>query len=355
MPSGKRGAGLIGLGLCLGSWQAMAQQAGGVPPGGTIPVAPTAGPVDRLTGLPLPIQPWEKIAPFADGKCSGLLRKNETGDRFTFSWLGACRFGLAHGKGLTVGQDGKYYFDTFNYGARVWSNRGTVQGWETVYYDDRSNGPVYRRVSLVKGKTFDPSSFRSILSAIQLARVNGSAVESLFVGVRTFKCPLTTFVDAPELVPTPEQRRDAAKVCALETNRKEGGLIAFFERLPFSVVANEQWTVSGPRTHQVAICPKAGAGATPDCSAAVQAMAAPYLDEINAVIAADADSAKRAEAEITQRFRPLELAARSRWTALASSLSTRSKPRPAVAAAAAKPGMTKRPIAKGPIAKGKRK
>lgn len=340
---------LVAFALCLGPWQAMAQQGGGVPPAQTAPAASAAGPVDRLTGLPLPIQPWEKIVPFADGKCSGRLRKNETTDRFSFSWLGPCRFGLAHGKGLTLGLDGKYYYETFNYGVRVWSNRVKVQNWESTYYDDRSNGPIYRRVSITKGKTFDPGSFRSPLSAIQLARVNGSTVDSLFVGVRAFKCPLTTFVDAPELVPTPEQRRNAAKVCALETNRKEGGLVAFFERLPFSVVANEQWTVSGPRTHQVAICPKATAAATPDCSAAVQAMAAPYLDEIIAVIAADADSTKRAEEEITQRFRPLEMAARSRWTALASSLSSRPNPRPASTAVVptVKPGVAKRPIAKG--------
>ncbi len=295
------------------------------------PASARAAPRDRITGLALPLQPWQRIVPFADGRCGAIVPTSATYARAGFSWQGACRFGLAHGPGYSIGADGRAYSNTWFYGWRIGENRAVFRDRSATYYDDWTDSPTYRRVVFSRGRSFDPRGFDRVEAGIALARVTASNADSFFFGVRAFPCPFKAFTDAPDISPNSEQRRAAGKVCSHDPYRQDGGLNVWVEMQSYDIV-NAEWVRRGPVRHQAFVCRKELAGDTPDCSQAIQTAIAPYLDEINAVIAADATAAARAQAEAAARFKPLEDAARSRrvaWArALAASYTLRPAPQP---------------------------
>lgn len=102
-----------------------------------------------LTGLPLPLKEGEALAPFANG-CARLVQPApalvelkpfvDDGSRET-NWIGACRFGLANGEGMTVQAGGIQVRRRYRYGLEVggkgeiWygsaasASHGTFKSW----------------------------------------------------------------------------------------------------------------------------------------------------------------------------------------------------------------------------------
>ncbi len=310
--------------------------------------APT--PKDPITGMPLPLHPWEKIIPFADGRCGTIVGKGESGTAMEWSWQGACRFGLAHGAGSGVEKDSKTFSTRFIYGARPTDNRGKIPGPKVTFFDDRSFSPTYRFVAFYGTDRFDPNAFDSVATAISLRRHSGAITETNFLGVRTFACPFKGFADAPELVPSRDQRKAISDVCSRVPKGADVGVNIFLENSIWDKVG-EDWVKKGAGTRQVWICRLDIKGAKPDCSEAIQTAIAPYLTEINEIILADKDAVERASAEITKRFEPLEIAARPKRLELARRIAASYVPRSAPAIKPAAPASsavgTKRPTEMG--------
>lgn len=291
-------------------------QVGSSQVGNAARVQPTAAPsVDPLTRAPLPVKPWEKVVPFADGKCASVLGATDSTRVLAFSWRGNCRFGLANGKGYNVDSKGKFFANRYSYGLRATNTRQPDPNREANYFDDRSYAPIFRSVNFVHGLKFEPQRFRSVDEAVHLSRFTTTQLESFFFGVRKFDCPFKAFTDAPDVTPTSEHRSAANRICSLDPDGKGGGLHIWVEYRMMDM-SGGQWTLRGPPTHQIAICRKDRVADASDCSEMIQTAIAPYLDEINGVIAADKDSYERANAEMAARFAPLEQQRRALWAAL---------------------------------------
>jgi hypothetical protein len=269
--------------------------------------------------MPLPLRPYERVVSFADGKCAMLDHALGNGMPSRFRWFGACRFGLAHGSGLMIGADQKPRPVVFHYG--TYDRRPDFPGQEKTYWSDRSLNPNVSAVSIGRGSRFDARSFSAVGQQIYLSRWEGTTLTETFFGVLQLTCPFTAFQDAPSFIVTAKARADAEQVCRLDPGA--GGLFVLEVEKVFDIASSTQAPLRPPREN-VWVCAKEAVGSPADCTAMITVAIAPYLDRINAVIAADAGARGRAVADVTERFRPLEAAFRNALLARAARAVARS-------------------------------
>jgi hypothetical protein len=293
-----------------------------------------APPIDPMTRMQLPLHPWEKVVPFADGRC-GLI-----GDEFSTPiegiWQGSCRFGLAHGIGMFQGQSGGRSLHELRYGSSTNLPR-YIPEMKHTYIDSLSSAPNYRRVGVYTGEGLDLAIFNSKLGSVIFDRFSTTSAVRLWFTTSKFSCPFTKF--DVEFEPSRDNLRAISRICSLATSPEEGGLavlrsVSTFDRVRGKDVLKDAGRFEGW------ICRKDSKAAKPDCSEAIQTAIGPYLNEINEVILADKDAKVRAIAEISKRFEPLEAAARPRRLAIAREIASTYAPSraPTLAPAVQRPG-----------------
>lgn len=286
------------------------------------------GPVDPFTGVLLPLLPTEKLIPTADGKCNLLVKTTETATKLNFSWLGACRFGLAHGKGYTT-ENGKYFFNTFYYGSRPLTQRSFYKDYARLYQNDLTLRRQYDEVLVKKNVDgVDLPSFSSSGQALEYRAWSGDSGISHAFASNGVSCPVKEWSSPIEYFPGSIDIKGAAalekavkKICGSKGSRKAAGVIGNFIQNDAALYLSEtqlswqringKW-VEGQKVETIRLCSREKEAARADCTAAVTQAIAPYLGKINPVIEADKTAEKRAIEEITNRFAPLELAMRDK-------------------------------------------
>lgn len=297
--------------------------------------APTTAtaPIDSLTGMALPLNSFEAVVKFPNNKNCGFIVPEQNAKYYeqdvrqygaagvSFSkWIGACRFGLAHGNGYVVNNLGKYYKNKFTYGfsgtflsPRV-SNR-------SVYFDTYKIGAdLVRYVELKRGNIFSASSFNDPFQAIELRRITKDRIDKFIFGTRYFDCPFQGFKEAPDITTVNDEWKAAANYCS-HGAQQEAAKNVHVSHVILDRLADGRWAERGPPSHRVVLCTLALAagpgyyvpvfkhayvGPGSECSAAIQTAIDPFLAEINGVIAADKDGPAQADAEFGRRFAPLE-------------------------------------------------
>ena len=306
--------------------------------------APT--PKDPITGMPLPLHPWEKVIPFGDGRCG--IVDDEFAAPIKAKWQGSCRFGLAHGRGMASMQGEKGITYNMHYGFRPNQARGNIPNMKHTYFDDMTSIPNYRRVGVYAGEGLDLAVLNSKMGFVVFDRFSDVTTTRLTFFTREFSCPFTKFDEKYE--PSRDDLRAISRVCSLAASPADGGLAFFRGISDFDRVRGTE-VLKGAVRQEVWICRKVSKAAKPDCSEAIQTAIAPYLTEINEVILADKDAVERARAEITKRFEPLEIAARPKRLELARRIAASYVPRSAPAIKPAAPASsavgTKRPTEMG--------
>lgn len=275
-------------------------------------------PVDPVTGLPLPLKPYEKVHLTADGKCGIISDVKDNFDRTNFTWQGACRFGLAHGWGYTIGTDGKAYWMQFTYGWRDLAP-GVPAGFTKTYRDNRSWGADYAAVSFVDRDHFDPARYYDNTAATVLQTQTGDTYVAEFVGVRFFACPYKGFAEAPNYKPDKQQIALARKACSKRKYDGATGYFIFEERMTQVRNGAGQWIDGAPKIQNVRVCePVPASDSVPTCEGEAIYAAAPLMDRITAVMAADKTAVINRRKELIARFAPLEVALNARTSAFAA-------------------------------------
>lgn len=285
-------------------------------------------PIDPFTGIALPLLPTEKLIPTADGKCSVLVSTTEVATKLKFSWLGGCRFGLAHGKGY-ASENGKYFANTYYYGTRPLQQRSFYKERARLYQNDLTLRGQFEEVLVKKNvEGLDLPSFSSSGQAVEYRAWSGNSGISYNFTSNGVSCPVKEWSSPAEYFPGTIDVKGAAalekavkKMCGSKGSRKAAGVIGNFIQNDAALYVtvtqlswqriNGKWT-QGQKTETIRLCAKEPKASRADCTAAITQLISPYLGKINAVIEADKTAEKRAIEEITNRFAPLELAMRDK-------------------------------------------
>lgn len=286
------------------------------------------GPVDPFTGISLPLLPTEKLIPTADGKCNVLGVTTETITKLSFSWLGGCRFGLAHGKGY-ASENGKYFANTYYYGTRPLLQRSFYKDWARLYQNDLTLRGQYEEVLVKKNDVgLDLPSFSSSGQAVEYRAWSGDSGLSHLFASNGVSCPVKEWSSPIEYFPGTTDVKGAAalvkavkQMCGSKGRRKAAGIVGNFIQNDAALYIietqfswqriNGKWT-QDQKIETLRLCIKERETTNADCTAAITQAITPYLGRINAVIEADKTAEKRAIEEIAARFAPLELAMREK-------------------------------------------
>lgn len=291
--------------------------------------------IDPFTGTVLPLLPSEHLIPTADGKCNLLVGEDQTAPKLTYSWLGACRFGLVYGKGYTVDEKRNYYFNTFYYGTRPSLVRPHFQGWARTYQTDLTLRGQFEQVFLKTGDAFVPALYSSVgPEAVEYRVYDRDRMTSQFFTTGAVACPVKEWSNPSSYFPDVKPFNGAQafaklvkKMCGYR-DAKQGtpqmyGIVSAFRAANVLYIidrsqnyqrVNGQW-ISNTSIESVRLCKREREADRIDCTAAITEAIAPYVDRINAVIEADKTAEKRAIEEISARFAPLEAEARRKIAA----------------------------------------
>lgn len=273
-------------------------------------------PIDRFTGLALPLKPNQKIIPTLDGKC-GLLGSDITSfERTLYNWLGSCRFGLMHGRGFQM-QDGKYVPVTMTYGYLEFKYVPR-KGYTKIYDASREPSGDFDDLN-----TFGDVKFNSVRlevdgDTISLNRRAGERQTGEFFGLRSYSCPFTAFPDPPNALVSKQLERSAKKACA---GKPAGGKALYIITQTYRHIraADGSWPDDPNPARDLRVCATTATRDIPSCSAETQAILAPLSARIATIMEADKTAAQRWREELTSRFAPLEQAARDNISGFARS------------------------------------
>lgn len=269
------------------------------------------------TGLPL--QPGEVVIPFANGCGVVSNGQNSAAARTTmaaFNWIGACRFGLAHGEGFAQRTDGSSAFrERYQYGVLL----GVVQTGASAPYRTKGNSGFFLgsiredgRLDLVVVKA--PESNAATLIAGYSIKLDVADGAGRKVDVFTFpiiKCPAQGPID---LNGTTIGSDDLVKVQASCRRKPATGMLGQMlggSTGEFGLILHLHSTIAAdgtksPDQFSTRYCDRAFGMS--ECTKNLQDMIQPYAPRIQAII----DGQRRQYAEglpwLTARFAPMEAA-----------------------------------------------
>jgi hypothetical protein len=289
--------------------------------------AQATAPVDPSKGAQLPIPSGRTVISFAKG-CSAMVRVASVGkeDIAKSRWLGACRFGLAHGSGL-IEANGKY--------RRVQAVYGLIPPEPSeisIWFEDSAD-PDHVIGILVEPLTDDSTHKLLEGGAVQLAfrrEYRGAVSETTIVSAGSVPCPegnLNKFqVDGVR--PSTLDLKQVDHWCNGSTWARGSGRAHFVLVVHFTR-SNGVDTTSAPG--ELKFCP------TPTHTYMCPELVQPNVDAMRNEIRSLGQKAEAAFAletrDITGRFAPLDVASHKRILALTSALAASYVPRHAPAIA----------------------
>ena len=294
--------------------------AGALPASAQVPL--TTEKVPTLAGMDLPLRPGERIIPTASEDCSviAFAPDKTRHDRFANfwkkrTWVGACRFGLAHGAGFAVAvSDSSALEMTMVYGLEI-VKQAT---WEDIPYRDEPG--TYRRKTsnfLVGAAFSDLSAVRYRLKAFDsyepvrtIAQAAADWMTDSYLQVQTFDAAGNERVlhllqaDVAGQCDSVGERYKAfasevKKACRTKPADKQ------------LLIRTEGPSSVPPDNHQVVwakACPVAKGDSWAECNELLREALGSDWAGFEAAIAGDGAARAAAKAEIFARFAPLERA-----------------------------------------------
>ena len=294
-------------------------------------LAQTAPPTSAM-GLPSApgpqLGPDEQLYPFNDGQCSLIDQRSISQEKAkgyrSWKWFGACRFGVADGKGYIV-TPVRTSAISFHHGLRVF-DRLYINGWSFEAQDNYLPGQVRFVVLMPKKQDLDKLDKNSEFSLSTFTDATmRRAADTL--GTGSFHCPYTGLGGK---VPILDRRyeADARKLCEHNNAGQKGNPNAFYvERIHYEYDANGELAL-GDATHPNPVIPEiflcAYASNHVDCQSAFDKALAPYRDRIERTIAHDTAAQAEALAAVDARYIPLVAAEAARYRAIASRIASQS-------------------------------
>jgi hypothetical protein len=307
---------LAGLFACVvsGAGPAMAQ------------VQLTTEKVPTFLGMDLPLRPGERVIPTASGDCSIVaFAPDETRyNRFvnywrTATWVGACRFGLAHGNGYAAGTTGNWTMDmTMLYGHQVVQpatfqdfNYRDASGTYRRKFSNFLAGNAYSDLSIVR---YTLKGFDSWSRAASMADIQADWMSDSYLQKTTYDAAGNEHIvsivqrivsDQCKTVHEPYKAfaSEVKKACRTNTTDKE------------LMVRTEGLSSQPTDSHRIVwakACPKEKGYDWAQCSGLLSEAMGKDWAEMERVIAGDAAARAAAEREILTRYAPLEQAVEAR-------------------------------------------
>lgn len=354
-------------GLVLTACLALAMPADTLAQGSATPQIAATGPVDPFTGMRIPLAPNEVMLPLKNG-CNLITRAGgyDAAGVGTMKWFGACRFGLAHGRGYLASDADKspngLSPTTMRWG-HIFSVRPAfkINEYDVVQVETNMLSETLflkERIPVMKSGglgLFTRNGEFEMGNLVMLSRWDDKTRTYETLDVKKATCPifLTNPMEkelARETIPplSAAQIRLLAPHCnaALARLKAEGrvsGRVTDWPLTPYADVDYGYYVVFYRSAHggyeDVTLCttPASAEG----CEAALRAMIAPYQARRDAMRVEGPVVAAAAAAELQRRFEPLEAARRQKIQAAALRYAAERKAEPltkiAVGSAASAP------------------
>lgn len=374
--------------LALAACLALAMPSGTLAQGAAAAQTVATGPIDPFTAMRIPVAPNEQMLPLQNG-CNLIVRVGgyDAAGVGRMKWFGACRFGLAHGRGYLASDADKspsvLSAVSMHWGHMFSAKRAfTIDQYDVVELEtNRISETLFLKEPIPVMKSGNRGLFSrngefETSNLVMLSRWDDKGRSYEALDVMKNDCPI--FIPdsmekslAGETTPpfSAAQVRLLLPICnaALARLKAEGRVSGRVTDWPLSPYANVDYGyyVVFYRSAQggyedVTLCstPASADG----CEAALKAARAPYEARRDAMRVEGPVVAAAASAELQRRFEPLEAARRQKIQAAALRYAADRKSEPLITAAVASaaappnpaPAVARRPAAAQPTA-GKRK
>ncbi len=370
--------------LALAACLALAMPSGTLAQGAAAAQTVATGPIDPFTAMRIPVAPNEQMLPLKNG-CNLIVRVGgyDAAGVGRMKWFGACRFGLAHGRGYLASDADKspsvLSAVSMHWGHMFSVNPAfTIDQYDVVQLETNSfsetlflKEPIPVMKSGSRGLFSRNGEFETS-NLVMLSRWDDKGRTYEALEVKKEACPI--FIPdsmekslAKETLPpfSAAQVRLLVPLCnaALARLKAEGrvsGRVTGWPLTPYADVDYGYYVVLyrsvPPGYEDVTLCttPASAEG----CEAALKAVLAPYEARRDAMRVEGPVVAAAASAELQRRFEPLEAARRQKIQAVAlryaAERRAESLTKAAVAAAAPPPdpapAAARRPAAAQPTA-----
>lgn len=259
-------------------------------------------------GLPLPLRADEHLSRFKNG-CAAIANNHGNIDVSGVEWIGACRFGLAHGSGLRKFADGGIVGTTFVYGQATWRLTNYVD------FSHAQENYVYAWpntvVSFSKGASPTHFEVGHRLNVDVIAAPPAAAVAYSY-GVGSFNCPFTALPE-PDPVSDTNFVAEAKALCAARVRGADGKRVQPVAAYVWKVFREREryWSSdfkvrAKPQQAVVAICDRTLA--INNCTQTFRRMLGDQLGKIEVVVAGNNAADAAANAAFAERFAALEAA-----------------------------------------------
>lgn len=289
------------------------------------PALPVAK-VPTFLGIDLPLRPGERLAPIGKGDCSAVIfAPHDT--RFEWhsafwanvEWVGACRFGLAHGNGSLVLSDGRVVGKQMLYGLESFPAREVATTRQ--FYGDGSSGDL-----TLQTRTFYEGPSFSSLNRVQLEIVGYDFIDKVasladVESMWMWKAHIQKYYFAPdgrELLISVAERNAPCEgdvpaaykpflsavrdVCG---RKKSQRLLVLFEGYSDEPIAQHKIV-------NAVGCPVEKSSGFVECDKVLRKLIGKLSSDFEGIIAGGAASRAAATREVFERFAPLEKALEAR-------------------------------------------